>query len=95
VNSGLETLPRARVSRNSGINPVTLMRQSEHARSGVNRHQAAGWMLCIAAAERINSGIGFATNNSRHGFASQRAQRVDFDTRALSVAMPVLAYICR
>jgi hypothetical protein len=41
------------------------------------------------------SGIGFAVNNRRHGFAIHRAQFADRPTRALSVAMPVLAYICR
>lgn len=39
--------------------------------------------------------MGFATKSSRQGFASHRAHRFDFETRALSVAMPVLAYICR
>ena len=31
----------------------------------------------------------------RQGFAIQRAQCAERPTRALSVAMPVLAYICR
>src|SRR5262245_61839227 len=39
------------------------------------------------------SGIGAATNSRRAALASHRARRADFDTRALSVAMPVLAYI--
>ena len=42
-----------------------------------------------------NSGIGFAENSRRHGFAIQRAQLAERPTRALSVAIPVLAYICR
>ena len=41
------------------------------------------------------SGIGRAVKRRRHGFASRRAQRVERDWRALSVEMPVLAYICR
>ena len=34
-------------------------------------------------------------NKRRHGLASHRAQRVERACLALSVAMPVLAYICR
>jgi hypothetical protein len=41
------------------------------------------------------SGIGFAMNSRRQGFARSLAIRSDFACRALSVAMPVLAYICR
>ena len=41
------------------------------------------------------SGIGLAENRRRHGFASHRAQRLELFLRALSVEMPVLAYICR
>src|SRR5690606_6738566 len=40
-------------------------------------------------------GSGRATNRRRHGLAISRAQRFARLTRALSVAMPVLAYICR
>ena len=40
-------------------------------------------------------GIGRAEKRRRHGFASQRAHRADRATRALSVAIPVLAYIWR
>jgi hypothetical protein len=40
-------------------------------------------------------GIGSPANNRRHGTAIQRAHRADRFTRALSVAMPVFAYICR
>ena len=40
-------------------------------------------------------GMGRAENRYRHGLAIQRAQRTDRATRALSVAMPVFAYICR
>jgi hypothetical protein len=40
-------------------------------------------------------GIGRVVKSRRHGFASQRAQRVDRAARALSVAIPVFAYICR
>ena len=42
-----------------------------------------------------NSGIGFAWNNFLHCWAVQRAQRWDFLLRALSVEMPLPAYICR
>ncbi len=41
------------------------------------------------------SGIGDAENRRRQGAAMIRAQRADRLTRALSVAMPVLAYIWR
>src|ERR1700733_1323904 len=40
-----------------------------------------------------SSGIGLASNNFRQGTASQRAKRVAFCRRALSVEMPVFAYI--
>lgn len=39
--------------------------------------------------------MGGAEKSRRHGFAIQRAHRAERSTRALSVAMPVLAYICR
>src|SRR5271168_4423259 len=42
-----------------------------------------------------SSGIGFASNNLRHGTASQRASRVALCRRELSVEMPVFAYIWR
>ena len=42
-----------------------------------------------------SSGIGFASNSLRHGTASQRAILVAFCLRALSVEMPVFAYIWR
>src|SRR5207247_4738422 len=41
------------------------------------------------------SGIGVAANSRWHGLAISRAQVADRLMRALSVAMPVLAYICR
>jgi hypothetical protein len=40
-----------------------------------------------------SSGIGFARKRWRHGLAIHRAQRVACCRRALSVAMPVLAYM--
>ena len=43
----------------------------------------------------VSSGIGRAVNSRRHGLAIHRAQFAERPTRALSVAMPVLAYICR
>ena len=39
--------------------------------------------------------MGAATNSRRTAIASQRARLAERDTRALSVAIPVLAYICR
>src|SRR5262249_8749038 len=41
------------------------------------------------------SGIGFPINNRRHAWPIQRAHRADRCTRALSVAIPVFAYIWR
>ena len=40
-----------------------------------------------------SAGIGRATKKRRHGFAIRRAHRLARLTRALSVAMPVFAYI--
>jgi hypothetical protein len=42
-----------------------------------------------------SSGIGLAWKRRKQGFASHRTRRADRATRALSVAMPVLAYIWR
>src|SRR5262245_56427608 len=42
-----------------------------------------------------SSGISGPANSRRHGAAITRAHRADRLTRALSVAIPVLAYICR
>ena len=42
-----------------------------------------------------NSGIGAAENRRLSGMASHRAQAAERETRALSVAMPVLPYIWR
>jgi len=42
-----------------------------------------------------NSGIGRAWNSFLHCFAVHFAQRFDFLRRALSVEIPVPAYICR
>src|SRR5215475_12173882 len=41
------------------------------------------------------SGIGFPRNSRRHAWPIHRAHRAERCTRALSVAMPVFAYICR
>jgi len=43
----------------------------------------------------VNVGNGRATNKRRHGLAIRRAHRFARFTRALSVAIPVFAYICR
>ena len=50
---------------------------------------AAGWSGIWSC------GIGVVRNNRRVSSPSQRAHRVERATRALSVAIPVLAYICR
>ena len=42
-----------------------------------------------------NSGIGLAWNSFLHCRAVHRAQLFDFFRRALSVEIPVPAYICR
>jgi hypothetical protein len=42
-----------------------------------------------------NSGIGFAWNSFLHCLAVHRAHLRDFFLRALSVEIPVPAYICR
>jgi hypothetical protein len=49
----------------------------------------------VEAAGTLRSGMGGAANSRWQGFASHRAQRADRETRALSVAIPVSAYICR
>jgi hypothetical protein len=41
------------------------------------------------------SGIGVPANSRWHGRLMSRAQRIDVERRALSVEMPVFAYICR
>jgi hypothetical protein len=51
-------------------------------------HHASEVVLVSVGNER-------ATNKRRHGFAIKRAQRFARLTRALSVAIPVFAYICR
>lgn len=56
---------------------------------GPRRYRVSG---SLAGFER--SGAGSATNRRRHGLASHRAHRADRVARALSVAMPVFAYIC-
>jgi hypothetical protein len=43
----------------------------------------------------LRFGMGGAANSRWHGLASQRAQREDREMRALSVAIPVSAYISR
>ena len=48
-----------------------------------------------SGAALASDGIGCATNSRRQGLAMRRAHRFARFTRALSVAMPVLAYICR
>ena len=47
----------------------------------------------FAQAGTSRFGMGDPANSLRQGFAIHRAHRVDRSTRALSVAMPVFAYI--
>ena len=49
------------------------------------------WLAAQAGTSRF--GIGDPANSLRQGLAIHRAHRVDRSTRALSVAMPVFAYI--
>ena len=66
---------------------------SRHFGAGVNP-RATG--LKVSSQFGVcRSGIGGAENSRRHGAAMIRAQRAERFTRALSVAMPVLAYIWR
>jgi len=51
-------------------------------------------MVALCCGTR-SSGIGCALNNRWHGFANKRAMVVARLLRALSVAIPVFAYICR
>jgi hypothetical protein len=54
------------------------------------------YMRAIAAPQSsCRSGIGRPANRYRHGHAIQRARRAERLTRALSVAIPVFAYIWR
>ena len=57
------------------------------------------WLLTADAvfllAPTSKCGIGFAWNRRRQGFANHVANLVARVLRALSVAMPVFAYICR
>ena len=60
-------------------------------------HKTAGALTKSSAMAQMksSSGIGLVTKSLRQGAASILAQRDERCTRALSVAMPVLAYICR
>ena len=51
--------------------------------------------LAASEATAAASGIGGAANSRRVGGASRRAHRSARETRALSVEIPVFAYICR
>jgi hypothetical protein len=64
--------------------------------AGVNRDAVNGAGNAAGGyAGTCRSGIGRAVNSRRHGLAIMRAQRLARLTRALSVAMPVFAYIWR
>src|SRR4051812_23038735 len=54
-----------------------------------------GLRFPIPLAGICSSGIGFALNSLRQGIANQRAHPLARLLRALSVAIPVVAYICR
>ena len=51
--------------------------------------------LAVFGSGICSSGMGRAWKSRRQGIASQRAQALARFLRALSVEMPVLAYICR
>src|ERR1700730_7207323 len=86
----------------SGQEPLTLRLQTMRGRY-VARYQilAMSQEFCCPPDEVLHAvgtwrfGMGGAANSRWHGFASQRAQREDRETRALSVAIPVSAYISR
>jgi hypothetical protein len=61
------------------------------------RYSAVCSVIVVAgsAPGTCNCGIGVVRKRRRVASPSHRAQRVDRATRALSVAMPVVAYICR
>src|SRR5436305_13676821 len=69
--------------------------------SSLETAQSLQEVFCSAAAVPLHfpgissCGIGEAANRRWQGLASQRAHRADRETRALSVATPVSAYICR
>lgn len=56
---------------------------------------ACGSNETFHSAGTSSSGMGRAAKSRWQGLASHRAQRADLETRALSVAIPVSAYICR
>ena len=78
-------------------------RRAEKACQCLNILQTSGKKVAAVGADRFyrldcgttKSGIGVPWNRRRQGFASHRAQRLAVLRRALSVAIPVLAYICR
>ena len=93
--SRLVSMPeRFESSPNQECRPEFSTRQAECRRSTLlpDYHQRRR-----RRARRRHGQIGhrFALEQARVGFAIQRAQRVAFLRRALSVEMPVLAYICR
>lgn len=59
------------------------------------RSNRADIRLASTITDYLQSGRGRAANSMRQGFAIQRAHRTERLTRALSIAMPVFAYICR
>jgi hypothetical protein len=70
----------------SGVRKVKVPTLSQKARQGW------GTRSCFMLQA---SGRGRAENNMRQGFAIQRAHRTERVKRALSIAIPVLAYIWR
>ena len=89
------TMARSRCAASSaresrGVTVQTAV--SEPVGSGAT---AAPGNLTASGAGIGRSGIGFAVNRRRQGPAIRRAHRLARFTRALSVAMPVFAYICR
>jgi hypothetical protein len=84
--------------------PLVLPRRPRSTPKGL-RYEAPPNDFFTACSSRIvfgpvytgvwRSGIGRPRNNGRQRRPTQRASRADRATLALSVAIPVLAYICR
>jgi len=82
-----------------GAHPIVSARIERHpfGRELDQRTSASG-ICCgwpVGGRGSWSSGIGAATKRRRAARASHRARRAERCTRALSVAIPVFAYICR
>lgn len=78
-----------------------LQRKTRNGSASIRKPELSAVLLPPALAAAIRSpgarrsGIGFAWNSFRHGTAIHRAHEFARFRRALSVAIPVFAYICR